>query len=44
MVEKKSEKKLAELLGNDKLDTGCQIAHGESIGLGSSDYELIEID
>jgi hypothetical protein len=39
-----SGKKLAELLGNDKLDTSCQIAHGESIGLGSSNYELIEID
>ena len=44
LVENKSEKKLAELLGNDKLDTSCQIAHGESIGLGSSNYELIEID
>jgi uncharacterized Fe-S center protein len=43
-VENRSGKKLAELLGNDKLDTNCQIAHGESIGLGSSNYELIEID
>jgi len=44
LVEKKTGKKLAELLGNDKLDTSCQIAHGESIGLGSSNYELIKID
>ena len=44
LVENKSEKKLAELLGNVKLDTSCQITHGESIGLGSSNYELIEID
>jgi hypothetical protein len=44
LVENKSEKKLAVLLRNDKLDTNCQIAHGESIGLGSSNYELIEID
>jgi len=44
LVEEKSEKNLAELLGNVKLDTNCQIAHSESIGLGSSSYELIEID
>jgi len=44
MVENTSGKKLAELLGNDKLDTSCQITHGESIGLGSSNYELIEIN
>jgi hypothetical protein len=44
LVEKKSGKKLAELLGNVKIDTNCQIAHGESIGLGSSNYELIKID
>jgi len=44
LIEKKSGKKLVELLGNDKLDTSCQIAHAESIGLGNSNYELIEID
>ncbi len=44
LVEKKSGKKLTQLLGNVKIDTNCQIAHGESIGLGSSNYELIEID
>jgi hypothetical protein len=44
LVEEKSGKKLAELLGNVKIDTNCQIAHGESIGLGNSSYKLIEID
>jgi uncharacterized Fe-S center protein len=44
LVEKESGKKLTELLGNAKLDTNCQIEHGENIGLGSSNYELIEID
>jgi hypothetical protein len=44
LVESKSGKKLIELLGNAKIDTNCQIEHGERIGLGSSDYELIEID
>jgi uncharacterized Fe-S center protein len=44
MVENRSGKKLTELLGNDQIDTNCQIEHGESIGLGSSSYELIEID
>jgi len=44
LVEKKGGKKLTELLGNEKLNTNCQIEHGESIGLGSSNYELIEID
>jgi hypothetical protein len=44
LVEQKSGRKLAELLGNAKLDINCQIVHGENIGLGSSNYELIEID
>jgi uncharacterized Fe-S center protein len=44
MVENRSGKKLTELLGNDELDANCQIEHGENIGLGSSSYELIEID
>jgi uncharacterized Fe-S center protein len=44
LVENRSGKKLAELLGNSELDTNCQVEHGESIGLGSSSYELIEID
>jgi uncharacterized Fe-S center protein len=44
MVENRSGKKLTELLGNDELDANCQIEHGENIGLGSSSYDLIEID
>ena len=36
-------KKLAELLENDKLDPRYQIEHAERIGLGSANYELIEI-
>jgi len=35
---------LAELLENDELDPRYQIEHAERIGLGSSSYELIEID
>jgi len=43
MVEDKSGRKLAELLNNDKLDPRHQIEHAERIGLGSSNYELIEV-
>jgi hypothetical protein len=43
LVEKKTGKKLAELLGNDRLDPRYQIEHAERIGLGSSSYELIEV-
>ncbi|MFZ2145630.1 MAG: DUF362 domain-containing protein [Sedimentisphaerales bacterium] len=44
LVENKAGRKLAELLGNDKLNPLYQIEHGERIGLGSSSYELIEVD
>ncbi len=44
LVEKKAGRKLAELLNNDELDPRCQIEHAERIGLGSRDYELIQID
>jgi len=44
LVENKAGRKLAELLENDKLDPRYQIEHAERIGLGSSSYELIEID
>ncbi len=44
LTEKKAGRKLAELLGNDKLDPRYQIEHAERIGLGSSRYELIEIN
>lgn len=43
LVEKKTGRKLQELIENKQLDPTCQIRHAESIGLGSSDYELIEI-
>ncbi len=42
LVEKKAKKKLAELMENDKLDPRCQIEHARRIGLGSSEYELME--
>ncbi|HUU18241.1 MAG TPA: DUF362 domain-containing protein [Sedimentisphaerales bacterium] len=44
LVENKAGRKLAELLENDKLDPCYQIEHAERIGLGSSSYELIEVD
>jgi len=43
LTQKKAGKKLANLIGNDKLDPHYQIEHAERIGLGSSSYELIEI-
>ena len=43
LVENKAGRKLAGLLGNDKLNPLYQIEHAERIGLGSSNYELIEI-
>ncbi len=44
LVEKKAGRKLAKLLNNEQLDPRCQIAHAERIGLGSSIYELVEVD
>ena len=44
LVENKTGRKLAELLGNDMLNPRCQFEHAERIGLGSSIYDLIEID
>ncbi len=44
LVEKKTGKKMAELLKNNKLEPYSQIEHAERIGMGSTDYELIEID
>jgi len=44
LVENKAGRKLAELLKNNKLDPRYQIEHAERIGLGSSSYELIEVD
>ena len=44
LVENKAGRKLAKLLENDKLDPRYQMKHAERVGLGSSSYELIEVD
>ena len=44
LVETKAGKKLAELLENDEVNPRWQIEHAERIGLGSSNYELIEVN
>ena len=43
LVEAAAGKKLAQLLENDKLDPLYQIEHAEQIGLGSTDYGLVEV-
>lgn len=43
LVEKKAGRKLQELIANEDLNPMHQIRHAENIGLGSSNYELIEI-
>ncbi|HUV42052.1 MAG TPA: DUF362 domain-containing protein [Sedimentisphaerales bacterium] len=43
LVQKKGGKKLAELIENDKLDPRYQLEHAERIGLGTNDYQLIEL-
>jgi len=44
LVEDKAGKKMQQLMGNDNLNPLYQIEHAERIGLGSSNYELIELD
>jgi len=44
IVQSKSGKTIPKLLGKDKLDPRYQIEHAEHIGLGTTDYQLIEID
>ena len=44
LVENTAGRKLRKLLRNSQIDPGFQIRHAERIGLGSSDYELIEIN
>jgi len=44
LVETKASKKLPKLLKNDNLNPHHQLKHAQRIGLGSTDYELIEID
>ncbi len=44
MVEEKTGNTLAALIKNKQLDPWCQIGHAESVGLGSSTYELVKVD
>jgi hypothetical protein len=44
LVEKRGGKKLQQLIKNEKLNPLYQIEHAERIGMGSTDYKLIEID
>jgi uncharacterized Fe-S center protein len=44
LVESKAGSKLSKLVENNKLNALEQIEHAEKIGLGSADYELIEVD
>jgi len=43
LVENKTGKKLAQLLNNEELNPVYQFEHAEHIGLGSTDYETIEV-
>ena len=44
LVEATGGRKLAELLENDKLEPNYQIEHAELVGLGSANYELMEVN
>ena len=44
IVQERTGKTIAELLGKEDLDPRFQIEHAEHLGLGTADYELIEID
>jgi len=44
LVEKNSHSKLQNLIENEKLNPHYQLDHAEQIGLGSTDYELIEVN
>jgi uncharacterized Fe-S center protein len=43
LVESRGGKALPNLIGNRKLDWRHQIDHAVRIGLGSADYELVEV-
>ena len=43
LVEARAGRKLPELLRNEKLSPRYQIEHAERIGLGSADYQLVEV-
>ncbi|MEA3226199.1 MAG: DUF362 domain-containing protein [Planctomycetota bacterium] len=44
LVENETGRTLGALIKNKRLDPRCQIRHAESMGLGSSTYELVEVD
>ena len=44
LVESKAGEKLSILLENDKLEPNTQFEHAERIGLGSTNYELVEVN
>ena len=44
IVQERTGKSIAQLLRNKDLDPRFQIEHAESLGLGTADYELIEIE
>ena len=44
LVENRAGRKLSQILKNPDLDPRSQIEHAERIGLGSSSYELVEVD
>lgn len=44
LVEAKAGRKLPKLLKNDKLNPSYQIEHAERIGLGTADYELVNVN
>jgi len=43
LVEGKARKKLAKLIKTPRIDPACQTRHAERIGLGTTDYELVEV-
>lgn len=44
LVEKIADNKLAVLIKNDKLNPQYQFEHAERIGVGTTDYQIVEID
>ena len=44
LIEKTAGKNLAQLLENEKLNPQYQFDHADKIGLGTSDYELIDVN
>ena len=44
LVEAKAGMKLSQLIDNKELNPDHQIRHAERIGLGTSDYELVEVE